>query len=223
MTTGRFRTATAVLILAGCCAAPVWAQSAAARAPLAGATPLDRYVAAPDASFTWKAVRELPAGEGLTATLIDMTSQRWLTESEVERPLWTHWITIVRPAAVRSDIGFLFITGGSVDREPPARPTAWLAEMARDTGTVVAELRLVPNQPVVFKDDPAHKPRTEDDFIAYTWNHFIQTGDDRWPARLPMTKSAVRAMDAITAYTSSLGGGGRAVLQLSLAGVWRMV
>ena len=75
--------------------------------------------------------------------------------------------------------------------------------MARDTGTVVAELRLVPNQPVVFKDDPAHKPRSEDDFIAYTWNHFIQTGDDRWPARLPMTKSAVRAMDAITAFTAS--------------------
>ena len=32
---------------------------------------------------------------------------------------------------------------------------------------------MVPNQPVVFKDDPARKPRTEDDFIAYTWNHFL--------------------------------------------------
>ena len=148
-------------------------------------------------------------GEGLTATLIDMTSQRWLTEQEVERPLWTHWITVVRPAGVSSDIGLLFITGGSL-----GSPAAGGADrLARRHGARHrhgdAELRLVPNQPVVFKDDPEHKPRTEDDFIAYTWNHFIQTGDDRWPARLPMTKSAVRAMDAVTAFTASPAGGGR--------------
>ena len=165
-------------------------------------TALDRYVAAPDPSFAWKVVRELPA-EGATATLIEMTSQRWLTEQEVERPLWTHWLTVVRPAKVTSDIALLFITGGSLDREPPARPPAWLVDAARDTGTVIAELRLVPNQPVVFKDDPARKPRTEDDFIAYTWDKFLRTGDEKWPARLPMTKSAVRAMDAVTAFAAS--------------------
>ena len=92
-------------------------------------TALDRYVAAPDPSFAWKVVRELPA-EGATATLIEMTSQRWLTEQEVERPLWTHWITVVRPATVKSDIALLFIGGGSNDRQPPARPPA----MARRRG-----------------------------------------------------------------------------------------
>ena len=86
-------------------------------------TALDRYVAAPDSSFTWKAVRDLPA-EGVTATLIDMTSQKWLTEQEVERPLWTHWLTIIRPAQVTSDIGLLFITGGALDRPAPAQPPA---------------------------------------------------------------------------------------------------
>ena len=59
-------------------------QSAPAQS---GQTALDRYVAAPDANFTWKAVRELPAAEGVTATLIEMTSQQWLTEKEVERSL----------------------------------------------------------------------------------------------------------------------------------------
>ncbi len=211
------RTAFTALALTLFVASPLAAQTATARAT-AGGTALDRYVAAADPSFAWKAVREIPAGDGLTATLIDLTSQRWLTEAEVERPLWTHWITVVRPATVRSDIGFLFISGGSLDRDPPARATAWLAEMARDTGTVVAELRLVPNQPVVFKDDPAHKPRTEDDFIAYTWDHFLKTGDDRWPARLPMTKSAVRAMDAVTAFTTSPDGGGRAVQRFVVSG-----
>jgi PhoPQ-activated pathogenicity-related protein len=188
--------------------------ASSARAP---ETALDRYVAAPDASFTWKVVKELPA-EGATATLIDMTSQRWLTEQEVERPLWTHWVTVVTPKTITSDIALLFITGGRLDRQPPSAPPPWLVEAARDTGTVVAELRLVPNQPVVFTGDPAHKPRVEDDFIAYTWDHFVRTGDDRWPARLPMTKSAVRAMDTVTAFAASPQGGGHAVARFVVSG-----
>ena len=138
-------------------AVPAPPQAATARAQSAQ-TALDRYVAAPDANFSWKVVRELPA-DGATATLIEMTSQQWLTDKEVERPLWTHWITVVRPATVTSDIGLLFISGGGNDRPPPARPAAWLVDAARDTGTVTAELRLVPNQPVIFKDDPSRKPR----------------------------------------------------------------
>jgi PhoPQ-activated pathogenicity-related protein len=180
-------------------------------------TALDRYVAAPDSSYAWKSLRDLPA-EGVTATLLEMTSQRWLTEQEVERPLWSHWITVVRPARVTSDVGLLFISGGSNERQPPARPPAWLVDAARDTGTVTAELRLVPNQPVIFRDDPTKKPRSEDDMIAYTWDKFLRTGDDRWPARLPMTKSAVRAMDTVTAFAKSPEGGGHSVARFVVSG-----
>lgn len=180
-------------------------------------TALDRYVAASDPAFAWKVLRDLPV-EGATATLIDMTSQRWLTEQEVERPVWTHWVTVVRPSKVTSDIALLFITGGSNERPPPARPPAWLLEAARETGTVTAELRLVPNQPVIFKDDPSRKPRSEDDFIAYTWDKFLRTGDEKWPARLPMTKSAVRAMDAVTAFAGSPEGGGHRVARFVVSG-----
>jgi PhoPQ-activated pathogenicity-related protein len=208
-------------------AQPASPQSATARAQ-SGLTALDRYVAAPDSNFTWKVVRELPA-EGATATLVEMTSQQWLTDKEVERPLWTHWITIVRPAPsapkpgaegaqITSDIGLLFIGGGSNERPPPARPPAWLVDVARETGTVTAELRLVPNQPVVFKDDPVRTPRSEDDFIAYTWDKFLRTGDEKWPARLPMTKSAVRAMDAVTAFTATPEGGGKPVARFVVSG-----
>ena len=182
-------------------------------------TALDRYVAAPDPAFAWKVARELPA-EGAKATLLDMTSQRWLTEQEVERPLWTHWLTVVQPPAGKatSDVALLFISGSSLDRQPPSRPPAWLVEIARDTGTTTAELRLVPNQPVVFKDDPTRKPRSEDDFIAYTWDKFLRTGDEKWPARLPMTKSAVRAMDAVTAFAASTAGGSQAVNRFVVSG-----
>ena len=196
--------------------APV-AQSPRATAPRATETALDRYVAAPDSSFTWKVVKDLPA-DGAKATLIDMTSQRWLTEQEVERPLWTHWVIVITPKTVASDVGLLLITGGRLDRDPPSAPTPWLVELARDTGTVIAELRLVPNQPIVFKDDPSHKARLEDDFIAYTWDHFIRTGDDRWPARLPMTKSAVRAMDTTSAFAATPEGGGHPVTRFVVTG-----
>jgi PhoPQ-activated pathogenicity-related protein len=191
-------------------------QQPSARAH-SGQTALDRYVAAPDSSFAWKVLRDLPA-EGATATLLEMTSQRWLTEQEVERPLWTHWLTVIRPAKVTSDVALLFITGGSSERPAPARPPAWLVEAAQTTGTVTAELRLVPNQPVVFKDDPARTPRSEDDFIAYTWNKYLRTGDEKWPARLPMTKSAVRAMDAVTAFAASVEGGTNRVARFVVTG-----
>ena len=171
----------------------------------------------PIPAFAWTVSKTLPA-EGATATLIDLTSQRWLTEQEVEQPLWKHWLVVVTPEKVTSDIGLLFIGGGRNDRNPPATPAKWLVEAARETGTVVAELRMVPNQPVVFKDDPARKPRTEDDFIAYTWNKFLRTGDDKWPARLPMTKSAVRAMDAVTAFAASAAGGSNKVGRFVVAG-----
>ena len=183
----------------------------------ANQTALDRYVAAPDSSYSWKVLRELPA-QGATATLLEMTSQRWLTEQEVERPQWTHWITVVRPAKVTSDVALLFITGGSLERQPPTAPSPWLLNAATDTGTVTAELRLVPNQPVVFTDDPTKKPRSEDDFIAYTWDKYLRTGDDKWPARLPMTKSAVRAMDAVTAFAASKEGGGNTVTRYVVSG-----
>ena len=93
-----------------------------------------------------------------------------------------------------------------------------MVDLARDTGTVITELRMVPNQPIVFIDDPARKPRIEDDFIAYTWDKFLRTGDEKWPARLPMTKSAVRAMDAVTAFAASAEGGGAKVARFVVAG-----
>ena len=76
-----------------------------------------------------------------------------------------------------------------------------MLDTALTTHSVVAELRMVPNQPLTFPDDG--KPRVEDGIIAYTWDKFLHGGDDQWPARLPMTKSAVRAMDTVTAFCAT--------------------
>lgn len=65
------------------------------------------------------------------------------------------------------------------------------------------DLTQVPNQPIYFNADPIR--RTEDAFIAYTWAHFMNdTTKPEWLARLPMTKSVVRAMDAVQEFTSTI-------------------
>jgi PhoPQ-activated pathogenicity-related protein len=178
-------------------------------------TALDRYVAKPDASFTWKKAAELSDPSG-TAYVLDMVSQNWLTPAEVDRTEWRHWLTIIKPAKLAHSTALLFVSGGANRPGNPPRPSQQLIEVAKATQSVVAELRMVPNQPLTFHGDG--KPRAEDDLIAYTWDQFLRTGDERWPARLPMTKSAVRAMDAITAFLASAAGGSAKVDTFVVAG-----
>jgi PhoPQ-activated pathogenicity-related protein len=138
-----------------------------------------------------------------------MISQQWRSSSEVNQPIWQHWMQIYTPDHVTNSIGMLFIKGGSTTDKQPKQDEQ-LASMAVLTQTVVTELFDVPNEPLTFTNDP-HGPRTEDEIIAYTWRKFIDTGDDKWPLRLPMTKAAVRAMDTVTAFSASKEGGGHRV------------
>lgn len=179
------------------------------------ATALDRYIEAPDSNYHFELVNTI-AGTGFTGYILEMTSQSWRTPAEVDRTLWKHWLTIVTPDKPGSTTGMLFITGGANGGKPPDKIDAFLSDNALTTRSVVAELRMVPNQPLIFADDK--KPRSEDALIAYTWDKFLKTGDDRWPARLPMTKSAVRAMDTITAFCGSPAGGSVKVDRFVVAG-----
>jgi PhoPQ-activated pathogenicity-related protein len=187
----------------------VHAQAAAVARPTparpGAETALDRYVKAPDAAFRFSVVATRP-GQGHTAYLLEMVSQRWLTGAEVDKPEWRHWLTVIKPDAVAHSTGFLLVAGGDTKRKPPDRTDAGLLDIAMTTKSVVAELRMVPNQPLVFANDDGRE-RTEDEIIAYTWDKYLRTGDERWPARLPMTKAVVRAMDAVTAFCASAGAG----------------
>lgn len=167
-------------------------------------TALDRYVAAPDTNYSYHLVNTIQ-GEGQITFVLEMTSQAWLTTNEVDRPLWKHWLTIVRPDAVASSKALLFIGGGANGSPPPKSADGNLVRIALATKSVVAELKMVPNQPLVFAGET--EGRKEDSLIAYTWDKFLRTGDPKWPARLPMTKSAVRAMDTITGFCGSPDGG----------------
>lgn len=184
-------------------------------APASALTALDRYVAAPDTNYSFQVRSSGRSPEG-TVHVLELTSQAWLTTNEVDRPLWRHWLTIAVPHTVEHSTALLFITGGSNDKPPPKKPEGDLARLAVETRSVAAELRNVPNQPLEFRHDGER--RVEDNLIAYTWDQFLRTGDERWPARLPMTKSAVRAMDAVTAFCGTSEGGGAKVERFVVAG-----
>ena len=100
-------------------------------------------------------------------------------------------------AAVRSylvrhpDIAFLFITGDGSGRSS----VELLRTLADRAGAVAALVTRVPNQPLF-------DGRKEDALIAYSFDQYLRTGDETWPALFPMVKSAVRAMDAVQQWSA---------------------
>lgn len=159
-------------------------------------TAIDEYVHKRDRSFRTRVVEtvDLPTHE---TVVIDMTSQRWLNKSVVDRPLWQHRLLVTIPKQLHdTDIAFLYISGGSNTGTPKRQSSDIVTQIALATNTVVAELRQVPNQPLVFHDDG--QGRYEDDLIAYSWKQYLRTQNPLWLPRNAMVKSAVRAMDALS-------------------------
>jgi PhoPQ-activated pathogenicity-related protein len=179
-------------------------------------TALDRYVAAPDSHYEYSVVNTIE-GDGFTTYIVNMTSQKWLTEKEVNNPVWKHVMTVTKPDTVTSNKSFLYITGGNNENLKRDSAPGRDIMMAKVTESVITTLYQVPNQPLVFVGDETRR-RTEDASIAYTWDKYLRTGDEKWPLRLPMTKSAVRAMDTVTDLLASEAGGGHKVDQFVVAG-----
>lgn len=176
-------------------------------------TALDDYIEKPDDSYRWE-VSASETKDGMTTVVIDMVSQTWRTKDDVNRTEWQHWLTLSIPDDTKSDLAMLFISGG-YNGEPP-RSNERTEAIARATGGIVAQLGMIPNQRLMFHNDGVE--RTEDDLIGYTWDQFLKTGDPTWPARNPMVKAAVRAMDTVTAFMASDDGGKRRVDRFVVAG-----
>jgi PhoPQ-activated pathogenicity-related protein len=188
---------------------------AQAPAPSNDRTALDKYVEAPDPTYKYELVSKAP-GKGYTTYILKMTSQTWRSTSEVDRNVWWHWMILVKPDEVKSDKSLLYISSGNNNSAAPRDADQPIIQVAMATKSVVTELRMVPNQPLTFSDDK--KSRVEDEMIAYTWDKFLKTGDELWPARLPMTKAAVRAMDTVIAFCGSEAGGNTKIDGFVIAG-----
>jgi PhoPQ-activated pathogenicity-related protein len=168
-------------------------------------TALDRYVNSRDPVYGWKLINTAH-GEGYQAFVLELTSQTWRTAAEVDRPVWKHWLTIVKPLRTTSRTAMLFIGGGSNDNPAPTAADLRTISYALESNTIVADLGMVPNQPLAFVGSK-DKRRSEDDLIAYTRVKHFSTKDDTWLVRLAMVKSGVRAMDAIQEFLASEAGG----------------
>lgn len=184
---------TPILLLAGALlGAPAFADASPQ-------TALDDYVQAMDPAFDYELVSE-ENFPGYTVYQLRLTSQTWRSAAEVDHTLWQHWLTLVVPVNARSNTALLIVTGGSNTSSAPEIDPL-IGAYAAKAKSVIAQINNVPNQPLVFTDDDIR--RTEDSIIAYTFDKYLTTGDETWPLLLPMTKSAVAAMDATQMF---LGG-----------------
>ena len=162
-------------------------------------TALDRYIAKPDTSYAY-ALADTIVSPGLTTYIIDMTSQTWRSAAEVDKPVWQHWVQIIVPDNTVSDTAVLVINGGSNNQSAPTAPNALAASFALQTNQVTISLPNIPSEPLVFSDEGF--ARSEDEIIAYSYDKFLDGGDEEWPVLLPMVKSAVRAMDTAQEFVA---------------------
>ena len=186
-----------------------------AEPPASHKTALDDYIAKADPTYSWKLVKTIP-GDGYTAFVVDLKSQSWRTIPEVDRPVWQHWLVIIKPDEIKHDTAFLHIGGGKNGGKAPDKPSPPMVLIAKTTHTVVADLGMIPNEPLVVCGDG--QPRSEDDLIAACWIKYLETGDATWLPRLPMVKSAVRAMDTVTELLAGDKGGKTAIKHFVVSG-----
>lgn len=140
---------------------------------------LQDFLAKKDPSVSWRVLRE---DQGQTE--IELTSQTW------QGVVWKHGVLIQQPPKVEfKGTGVLYITGDG----PRDGDRMQIRLLSTATGMPVAMLFGVPNQPIW--------DMREDDLIAHTFEKYLATRDASWPLLFPMTKSAIRAMDAVEDVT----------------------
>jgi PhoPQ-activated pathogenicity-related protein len=150
---------------------------------------LFKYVNAPDPSFKWEKGPVQQAGSGSISDIL-LTSQTW------HGITWQHLLRIMKPGEVKHQGWMaLFISGGSGKPEPGKKngEAQLVMVFANAMQMPVAVLSHVPNQPLFGG-------MVEDQIISHTFQEYMKDGDPTWPLLFPMTKSAVRALDALQQY-----------------------
>ncbi len=146
-----------------------------------------------DPSFRWSVARTF-SSDRYHGWVLELVSQTWVDPNTQKSMLWKHWLTITVPKSASSKTAFLHIGGGLIHDLPPAGPNERFLSLALTSGTVVAELWQVPNQPL-RTEEGAGRLLAEDALIARLLSRF--SGDDRTLPRYPMVRSAVAAMTAV--------------------------
>ncbi len=165
---------------------------------------LDTYVhfCDPSYDYTLESSSSIPS-LGVNVYQIKMSSGAWRGTQDVNQPVWRHYVSIIEPPIIASTTAMLMISGGSTDSTPSTSFAQTMVPFALSTGTVVALIQAVPNEPLQFEGET--RTRSEDAIIAYSYDKYMvgyteDKPDMTWPALLPMTRAAVRAMDTIQLF-----------------------
>ncbi|HEY9199953.1 MAG TPA: PhoPQ-activated protein PqaA family protein [Gammaproteobacteria bacterium] len=168
-------------------------------------TALKDYIAHDDGAYSLQAVVSQP-GPNYTAHVYRLTSQTWLTTSQVSSPEWQHTLVMIVPDTVNTTSAMLFVGDGkNTDGLPDAsdQTVQIITQLALGSQSIVAAVYQTPNQPLQFAGEPA--PVIEDKLVSYTWDKAMDTGNYAWSAYLPMTKSVVKAMDGVQSAAEDHG------------------
>lgn len=179
-------------------------------------TALDDYVWKHDPNYAWVDMGHEWSWKGsisnrsYTAYTLNMTSQQWLTDADFapnspSKSIWWHYLVVIVPEEVSfTRNATLWITGGSVTSgfpSPSDEDIVVSAALATSVGMITGALFQIPDQKVIFAQDPLQKARSEDAIIAYTWDHFLKDpSQPDWLVRFPMVKASLRAMDTMNAF-----------------------
>jgi PhoPQ-activated pathogenicity-related protein len=169
-----FKTVLSLMIALALLAGPVLAEA-----------PIFDYIAREDGAFGWEKTEEQTLPTGVRVIALKVVSQVW------QGITWTHRVQVVVPVEVTvDDTAVLFITGGI----PGPAEFGYLGMLATAIKAPLVVLGDIPNQPL-------YDNLREDGLIAHTFCKYLETRDNTWPLLFPMTKAAVKAMDAIEQYT----------------------
>lgn len=156
---------------------------------------LRRYIDNGDDSFKWECKDSL-AKENYTAYKLRMRSQTWRGNE------WIHELVVFVPKTILHREALIHISGGRSD-EATAEPIyhnwdnqliEFMGGIAARSNALTAILWQVPRQPM-------YGGMTEDELVSFTLHNFQKDSDYSWPLLFPMTKSAIRAMDAIEEFS----------------------
>lgn len=142
------------------------------------------YCKMDDEIFKWEKVSQKVLPKGAVAFELKLTSQKW------QNIVWEHKLLVIKPKELTNpSLALMLITGSGSGKEE----LLFGAEVANDIGGLFAILLDVPNQPLFGG-------LREDGIISYTFVKYLETHDESWPLLFPMTKSAMKAMDAIQEF-----------------------
>lgn len=177
-----------IIIAALLCAWNVAAQVAPAKA-------LKHYIDREDNTFAWE-VRDSLRTDGAMVYRLRMQSQTWREFA------WIHELVVIVPDKLTNDEALIHISGGSAD-EKTGEPNyhkwndsliGFMSGIASRCEAVTAILWQVPRQPL-------YGGKYEDELVSFTFHNYQMDKDHTWPLLFPMTKSVIRAMDAIEEFS----------------------